>query len=321
MLGLMLAGKKTLPNMSSVAVSMHTPVEKTRCEGLSSMMNRVQARETGASGGIRLKGAVAQNRPEMPLVTVITATLNRAAYLPASIESVLRQDYSNIEHIVMDGGSADGTLDILNQFDDRIALWRSERDNGIYDAWNKALLEARGEWICFLGSDDELLPNSISAYMELAVVHPHAEYLSSQVVVIHPSGYQRVLGCPWSWRKFSRSMCTPHPGSMHRRSLFDRLGTYDLSYRIVGDYELLLRARDTLCAAYMPVVTVRMRAGGVSTTSRALDEQARAKLETGGRNRIVTIAELLTEKIKQPIRPPVRYLLGKFFEQPQAGAP
>lgn len=262
-------------------------------------------------GGTRLKGIFAESPSDQPLVTVITATLNRAGQLPGCIESVLRQDYPNIEHIVMDGGSTDRTVELLREYDDRLALWRSEPDRGIYDAWNKALLEARGEWICFLGSDDELLPDTIIDYMRLASMHPHAEYLSSKVVVVHPSGYKRVLGRPWSWKSFSRSMCTPHPGSMHRRSLFHRLGAYDISYRIVGDYELLLRARNSLSAAYMPVVTVKMLAGGVSTTRRALDEQARAKLETGRRGRFLTSAELLVERIKQPLRPPVRYLLGK----------
>jgi hypothetical protein len=269
----------------------------------------------GTAGGARLKGILAESRPNQPLVTVITATLNRAAQLPACIESVLRQDYPNIEHIVIDGGSTDRTVELLRQYGDHLALWRSEPDRGIYDAWNKALLQAQGEWICFLGSDDEFLPNAIGSYMRLAVMHPGAEFLSSRIVVVHPSGYLRVLGRPWSWKSFSRSMCTPHPGSMHRRSLFARLGAYDPSYRIVGDYELLLRARETLSAAYMPVVTVKMHFGGVSTTSRALDEQAEAKLKTGGRSRLLTRAELLTEKIKLPIRPPVRYVLGKLMRR------
>jgi glycosyltransferase involved in cell wall biosynthesis len=262
-------------------------------------------------GGKRLKGVIAENGADQPLVSVITSVLNGGKFLTACLESVLSQDYPNIEHIVIDGGSTDGTVDLLRRYDDRVALWKSEPDNGIYDAWNKGLSEAGGEWICFLGSDDEFLPHAIGSYMRLAVKRPDAEYLSSKVLVVHPSGYLRTLGRPWSWRKFSQSMCTPHPGSMHRRRLFERLGTYDLSYRIVGDYELLLRAHESLSAAYMPVVTVRMRFGGVSTTSRALDEEARAKLRTGGRSRLLTLAELFAEKVKLPIRPPVRYVLGK----------
>jgi glycosyltransferase involved in cell wall biosynthesis len=241
---------------------------------------------------------------------VITSTLNSGKLLSACLESVLSQDYPNIEHIVMDGGSADDTIDVLREYEDRIALWKSEPDKGIYDAWNKAVCEARGEWICFLGSDDEFLPHAIADYMSIAAANPDAEYLSSKVNVVHPSGYVRTLGRPWSWSRFSQAMCTPHAGSMHRRTLFDRLGIYDTSYRIVGDYELLLRARDQLKTAYLPAITVSLRAGGVSTTSRALDEQARAKIASGGRNRLRTFGEWLVEKIKMPIRPPVRVVLG-----------
>ena len=101
-------------------------------------------------------------------------------------------------------------------------------------------------------------------------------------------------------------MCTAHVGSMHRRSLYDRVGTYDTSYRIVGDYELLLRTRNQLRTAYMPVPTVTMRAGGLGDLRRAYLEQARAKVATGGRNRLLTALELLENNAKHSIRP-LRY--------------
>lgn len=254
-------------------------------------------------GGKRVKGIIAENAADQPLVSVITAAFNGKPYVAACLESVARQDYSNIEHIVVDGGSTDGTVDVLLQYDDRIAFWKSEPDRGIYDAWNKALLEARGEWICFLGVDDEFLPGAVSAYMALAAKNPQAEYLSSKIKVLHPSGYIKILGSPWTWEKFSKTMCTPHVGSMHRRSLLDRLGTYNTSYRIVADYELLLRARGQLCAAYIPVTTVMMRAGGVSFTRKALAEQARAKVLAGGRNKLLALVELYIAYAKYPLRP------------------
>ena len=263
------------------------------------------------SGGTRLRGSSSASGGDQPLVSVITAVYNNRALIAGCLESVLGQSYPNIEVIVMDGASSDGTVEVLQQYNDRIALWRSERDRGIYDAWNKALHEARGEWICFLGSDDEFLPDAVGEYMALAARNPQAEFLSSKLKVVHSSGYIRTLGCPWTWKRFSRTMCTPHVGAMHRRSLFDRLGTYDTSYRIVGDYELLLRARSQLNAAYMPVVTVMMRGGGASNTSIALNEQARAKIATGGRSLVLTALELYFEKAKTVLHPPVRYVLGK----------
>ena len=262
------------------------------------------------SGGKRLKGIVADGSPDHPLVTVVTAIYNGQPYVAGCLESVLRQDYPNIEHIVFDGGSSDGTIPVLQQYNERVALWKSERDRGIYDAWNKALVEAHGEWICFLGVDDEFLPGAISAYVELAARNPNADYLSSNVRWVHSSGYEKILGQPWTWREFSKSMCTVHVGSMHRRSLFDRLGTYDTSYRIVADYELLLRARSQLCSAFMPVTTVMMRAGGTSDSRNAFYEQARAKVLAGGRSKFMTTLELYAKIAKFSLRP-LRYRLAR----------
>lgn len=162
-------------------------------------------------GGTRLKGAVAEGSKDLPLVTVITAVLNMRLYIAGCLESVLQQDYPNIEHIVIDGGSSDGTVDVLREYDDRIGLWTSKPDRGLYDAWNIALPDARGEWICFIGADDELLPGAVSAYMALAAKNPEAEYLSSFVRMVHHSGYERFFGRPWKWKEFSRWMSVAHP--------------------------------------------------------------------------------------------------------------
>ncbi len=244
-------------------------------------------------GGLRSKGIFAEGSRGFPLVTVTTSVFNNNEHIAGCIESVLRQDYPNIEHIVIDGGSTDGTVDTLRSFDDRIAFWRSLPDKGIYDAWNKGLAEARGEWICFVGADDELLPGTVTAYMQLAKRHPEAEYLSSQIRYVHSSGYINPgHGRAWSWPAFARAMYVAHPGSMHRRRLYERLGTYDTSYRSAADYELLLRARGTLRAAYMPEVTAIMRGGGVSDNSAALQEAYRARVSTGGRNRLLARLDL-----------------------------
>lgn len=240
---------------------------------------------------------------------MITAVYNGRQYLAGCLESVLCQDYPNIEHIVLDGGSTDGTIDLLRQYDDRIALWKSERDSGMYSAWNKGILEAHGEWICFLGADDEFLPGAVSAYMELAGKNPHAQYLSSKIRVVHSTGYTKTAGTPWTWKQFSKFMCTVHPGSMHRRSLFQQLGNYDTSYRIVGDYELLLRARERLRAAFMPNITVIMRAEGMSGTREALREKALAKVATGGRSKWLSSLELKVDNAKYLLRP-LHYVLG-----------
>jgi glycosyltransferase involved in cell wall biosynthesis len=270
----------------------------------------IQADHEFRRGGTRLSGTLAQSGADLPLVTVVTAVFNGQPYLAGCLESVLGQDYTNIEHIVIDGGSTDGTLDVLGQFNNRIAFWKSEPDQGVYDAWNQALAEARGEWICFLGVDDAFLPGAVSDYMAIAAKHPKAEYLSSRVRWVHPSGYERTKGAPWAWPEFSRWMCSAHPGSMHRRSLFDRLGTYDASFGSAADYELLLRARGSLQTAYLPRVTVMMRGGGMTDNHAVLADSKRAKITTGGRNPILAAMELGVANAKYLLRP-LRRVLGR----------
>lgn len=260
-------------------------------------------------GGMRSQVALSKDSA-LPLVTVITAVFNAKNNLAECLESVLCQDYPNIEHIVIDGGSTDGTIDLLREYSDRIAFWQSERDQGVYDAWNKGLALAQGEWICFLGADDRFLPGAISTYMHLASENPKAEFLSSREWWIHPSGYRRLRGEPWKWAKFSRRNCIAHVGSMHRRSLFDRVGNYDLTFGTASDYELLLRSRNTLQAAFTPAITVVMRGGGMTDRRCALADATKASTLTGGRNPILANLDLTLANIKFYLRPLRR--LGNF---------
>jgi glycosyltransferase involved in cell wall biosynthesis len=252
----------------------------------------MQIDDNSPTGGQRLKGILAEGSTDLPLVTVVTAVFNGRPYVAGCLESVLTQNYPNIEHIILDGGSTDGTLDVLRQYDDRVAFWKSEQDKGVYDAWNKALSLARGEWICFLGVDDIYLPGAISAYVALARNNPEAEFLSSKAKLDHPTGYSPVFGGPWSWPRFATAMSTIHVGTMHHRSLFERLGIFDSTYRIAGDYELMLRAKATLRTAFLPEVTVVMRAGGVSDSTAGLYEARRAKVMNGVRTPLLAELEL-----------------------------
>jgi glycosyltransferase involved in cell wall biosynthesis len=228
----------------------------------------------------------------MPLVSVITAVYNGQKHIAACIESVLCQDYPNVEHIILDGGSTDGTVMILRSYEDRLAFWKSEPDKGVYDAWNKGLRLARGEWIAFLGADDIYLPGAISTYIDLGRRNPEAQFLSSMARLDHPTGYSPIFGGPWEWPRFATAMSTIHVGTMHRRSLFETFGQFDASYRIAGDYEFMLRSRNTLRAAFTPAVTVVMRAGGLSDSTAGYHEARRAKIEAGVRTPLAAAVEL-----------------------------
>jgi len=236
------------------------------------------------SGEKPAPSAKAQASPTLPLVSVITSVLNCRECIADCIESVLQQDYPNIEHIILDGGSTDGTVGVLRTYEQNLTLWVSEPDAGPYEAWNKGLDRAQGDWIAFLGADDTYLPGAVRMYMELAREHPQAQFLSSKVKWLHASGYSKSFGDRWQWPRFSKFMCAAHPGSMHRRELFDRYGRYDPSYRSAGDYEFLLRPGPELLTAFMPVITVAMQAGGISNSPRALKEAMRAKVQSGQRS-------------------------------------
>jgi len=264
------------------------------------------------SGGRRINGGSAESTPGYPLVTVITAVFNGEPHIAECIESVLLQDYPNIEHLVLDGKSTDGTVGVLRGYENSIELWQSEPDSGVYDAWNKGLNLARGEWIAFLGADDTYLPGAIAAYMRLAKETPDADYLSSQIQWLHPSGHARTIGKPWQWPLFSRYNCCAHAGSMHRRRLFDQYGRFDASYLISGDYEFLLRARTALHAAFMPRLTVRMKAGGVSDSRAAFHEAGRAKIETGGLPWRIAFLDLRLGILKYDIWTSLQFLRRRF---------
>ena len=208
------------------------------------------------------------NQAPAPLISIIVAEFNGRATLQQCIDSVAQQTYPNKELIIIDGGSTDGTVELLRANSERISYWISEPDRGIYSAWNKGLAQAKGEWICFLGADDyfwdahalaqmseqlEKLPLSVQvAYGQIMLVNADG-------MVIHP------FGEPWEnvSERFKQVMSIPHQGTMHRRSLFELHGKFDESFRIAGDYELLLRELKSADARFIPgIIIAAMRQGG-----------------------------------------------------------
>ena len=224
---------------------------------------------------------------------MITAVFNAQDSVATCIESVLQQDYPNIEYIVVDAVSTDGTIEVIRRYDDRIDIWISEPDKGIFDAWNKGLDLAKGEWIAFLGADDAFVPGAIRRYIELAAQLPSAEFLSSKAQLIHPTGYSPIFGDPWMWPACARLMTTIHVGTLHKRSLFERYGKFDTLYRIAGDYEFLLRAGGQLKAGFLPELTVMMRSGGASDSTAGLYEARNAKIRTGARSATLATLDLM----------------------------
>lgn len=237
-----------------------------------------------------------QAKTEKPLVTIVTATFNDLDLLSATINSIRSQTYKNFEWIIIDGGSTDGTVDLLKQNEDIISFWISEPDKGVYDAWNKAIKQSNGEWISFLGSGDKYYSNAVHRYIEYIQGNKNKnfDFVSSRVDYQYGAKEKtRIIGKPWKWNKFKKYMCTAHVGSFHNKRLFEIYGLFDDEYKITGDYELLLRPKENLCAGFFPDVTAVMISGGVSVANnRVFVENYRAKVTTAGRNSFIAYLEM-----------------------------
>ncbi|HTF20479.1 MAG TPA: glycosyltransferase family 2 protein [Chryseolinea sp.] len=216
-------------------------------------------------------------------VSIVMATYNAAKYLSTALDSIISQQYPAVDIVIIDGKSKDNTVEIIKKYESHIGFWISEPDKGIYDAWNKGVKNAKGDWIMFLGSDDYLLPGALRAYSDfISQLDRDVEFVSSKVQLtdINLVPY-RVAGWHWEWPRFQHVNTIAHPGSLHSRHLFERFGYFNVDYKIVGDYEFLLRGRSNLKAAFMDKLTVMFREGGVSDGYGAIRESFKASIRTG----------------------------------------
>lgn len=200
----------------------------------------------------------------MPRVSIIIAVYNGAKTLQHCIDSIVSQTYKNIELIIIDGGSSDDTVDMIKTNEEYIAYWESKPDRGIYHAWNKGLAKATGEWIAFIGCDDELAYDAaLSDMLELA--DEGINFISGRMKILFESG-EVEKGEPWELDRMRKWQCIAHPCSLHHTSLFKQFGLFDEKYKIAGDYEFLLRVSEAVHARFVDKVLIDMGAGGVSNT-------------------------------------------------------
>jgi len=186
-----------------------------------------------AEGGLRTKGCFKTSTNEKPLISIIVVVLNRANCFESCIQSILGQSYDNVEFIVVDGGSTDGTLDLLHKYSDMIDYWVSEPDQGLYYAMNKAVEIANGDWLNFIGSDDVLL-NSLTA-MVVHLQNPQAIYYGD----VYGIGKKRIYNGPFIEHQFY-SKGLHQQGMFYPRSVFSSR-SYDITYKIAADWDLNLR--------------------------------------------------------------------------------
>ena len=257
-------------------------------------------------GGLRVEGVKTTAQTGIPLVSIITATFNAGEQLRSTIKSIRDQTYNNIEWIIVDGASSDNTVDLILQNENVIDYWVSEPDGGIYDAWNKGMLIARGEWIAFLGAGDVYKPNAISAYItaiESSTLIP--EFASSKIRLVNSSGkVLRIWGAQFDWSIYKKYMNIAHVGALHHKSLFEKQGLFDTAYSSAADYEFLMRCGQSLKTLYLNDVTVDMLAGGVSNGRRGMFETYDIQKKYGAG--VVAKLRLWSSVAKSVIRPWLR---------------
>lgn len=208
-------------------------------------------------------------------ISIIIATFNAAQYIGRCLDSIREQDYPDFEVVVADGGSRDGTLEILKHYSTLMGgslIWFSEPDQGIGDAWNKAVKRANGEWLLFQGADDRLAaPDVISkAASFLLKAYPAYRVVYGRVAMSSSNGeILELIDRPWSINEFhSHCLLTPpHQAVFNHRSLFDEHGYFDTTLTYLMDYDFLLRGMLQAQPLHMPEFTVsNMQVGGISNS-------------------------------------------------------
>ena len=210
---------------------------------------------------------------KQPLITIIIAVYNAEGTIQQCIDSIVNQTYKNKEIIIVDGASSDNTVALLRKNAAHLSYWVSEPDSGVYNAFNKGLKHASGEWIYFLGADDYFWNDCVleEVVKRLMTTPANIKIAYGCVMLVNDKNENILqLGKPWDETKkiFSQLMNIPHQGVMHRRSLFEIHGVFDESFKITGDYEMLLRELKTNDALFIDnSIIAGYRQGGISSVS------------------------------------------------------
>lgn len=255
-------------------------------------------------GGRRQRNEARATQPELPLITVITVVFNGARTVEQTIQSVLAQSYANIEYIIVDGGSTDGTLDILRKYDQYIDYWVSAQDAGIYDAMNKGIALANGEFIGMLNSDDFFATPSAVATIVQRLVETKADAVFSCLDIVNPADLTQIYR-KYRVTQFSRWMLRigimpPHPTFYCKKSCYAQACLYRTDYRIAADFEMLVRllVEQQITWSFIDETTVKMRFGGLSSRDLRANwvvnrEVVRACVEHGiYTNRLILLLKL-----------------------------
>ncbi len=209
--------------------------------------------------------------PNIPKVSIITVCLNSKKNIEDTIKRVCRQTYKNIKNIIIDGGSTDGTVDIIKKYVKNVTHWVSEPDRGIADAFNKGIRASSGEIIAFLNSQDYYINESvIQKVIDTFIQNPEIKIVYGKTYFItgNSSEIVAVMGEKYSEERMRKRSIIPHPSVFIKREVFESYGLFQLKYKIAMDYEFLLRVTRYCKPLFIDDVLAIMRVGGISETHK-----------------------------------------------------
>lgn len=204
-------------------------------------------------------------------ISIITIAYNSEETIEDTIVSVINQSYKNIEYIIIDGGSTDGTLSIIEKYKDKITIVVSEPDKGIYDAMNKGVENATGELVGILNSDDFYANNDVISNIAKNIGENDSIY--ADLVYVDRENPEKIIRY---WKSgnykpnaFIKGWMPPHPTFFLKKSIYNKFGNYNLTLKSAADYELMLRMihKEKISITYFPEVITKMRVGGQSNAS------------------------------------------------------
>lgn len=261
------------------------------------------------------------NQADLPLVSIITPSYNQARFLEATIKSVLEQDYPNIEYLVVDGGSTDGSVDILHRYADRLAWWVSEKDKGQTEAINKGFAHAKGSILAWLNSDDVYLPGAVREAVDYLQAHPEAGMVYGDANFIDENGAEigRFPGAQTDYRRLRQGYVhVAQQSSFFRASLWQQVGPLDPGFYFAMDYDLWVRLAACAPLVYLPRLWASFRLHGdaktIAADARCWPEMLRVHYRDGGSWFSVIVAKYWLRKLAAPL---INWQRRKLIEKTQ----